>query len=284
MLKRSLLLTLALIVFSHSAAAQITVTDDLGYSVALPQAARRVVALSPHAVELVYAVGAGSTLVAAVEYSDTPKQARRLPRVGSHAGFDLERIAALKPDLIIAWPMGGERQLQHLQSLAIPVYRSAPTRLEHIGSTLLSLGKLLGHEQEAQNAQQAFAQRLQTLRLEYAQQRPLRVFYQVWAQPLMTIGGPHTISEALQVCGAQNIFADLSMPAPSVSHEAVFQRRPDVVIVNAPTGQSEALKKNWKHLPVLLLDNDALARPVPRMLDAIAQMCQKIERIRSGRP
>jgi iron complex transport system substrate-binding protein len=89
MLKRSLLLTLALIVFSHSAAAQITVTDDLGYSVALPQAARRVVALSPHAVELVYAVGAGSTLVAAVEYSDTPKQARRLPRVGSHAGFDL---------------------------------------------------------------------------------------------------------------------------------------------------------------------------------------------------
>ncbi len=278
MLKYRLLLTFFSVFLSHSAQAQISVADDFGNIIVMPHAAKRVVALSPHAVELVYAAGAGSTLVAAVDYSDTPDEARQLPRVGGHAGFDLERIAALKPDLIIAWPMGGERQLQRLESLGVAIYRSAPTRLEQIGSSLLSLGKLLGYEAQAQQAQLVFQQRLQALRQQYARPKPVRVFYQIWAQPLMTIGGRHTISEGLQVCGGYNIFADLDIPAPSVSREAVLQRQPEMVIVNASAVPAEALKKSWKHLPVVPVENSALARPVPRMLDAIAELCQKIAR------
>jgi iron complex transport system substrate-binding protein len=281
-LKYSLLLTFFAVLLSHSARAQISVADDWGNVIVMPHAAKRVVALSPHAVELVYAVGAGSTLVAAVDYSDTPHKAQQLPRVGSHAGFDLERIAALKPDLIIAWPMGGERQLQRLESLGVPIYRSAPTRLEQIGSSLIPLGKLLGYEAEAQKAQQVFQQRLQVLRQQYARPRPIRIFYQVWAQPLMTIGGHHTISDALQVCGGHNIFSDLTIPAPSVSREAVFQRHPEIVIVSASAVQTASLKKSWKNLPVVPVENSALTLPVPRMLDAIAEMCQKIARARQA--
>jgi iron complex transport system substrate-binding protein len=203
--------------------------------------------------------------------------------VGGHAGFDLERIAALKPDLIVAWPMGGERQLHRLESLGIPIFRSAPTRLEQIGRSLLSLGKLLGKEASAQHAQQQFEEQLQTLRQQYAHRRVLRVFYQAWSAPLMTLGGQHTISDALQVCGAQNLFADLHLPAPSVSQEAVLQRHPDLVIVNAAATTLGELKNTWKQVPIVVLKNDALTRPVPRMLEAVGQMCESIDQVRQGR-
>ena len=245
--------------------AQVQALDDFGHTVVLAQAAQRVIALAPHAVELVDAAGGSARLVAAVDYSDYPPYALQLPRVGNHAGFDLEKIAALKPDLIVAWPLGGERQLQGLAALHIPVFRSAPRTLESIPASIEQLGILLGTSAVAQRAAQQFRMQLQNLRTQYQSRSEgktkLRVFYQTWAQPLMTIGGQHSISEALRVCGAENIFADLKVAAPVVSAEAVLLRQPQLT-----------LKSD---------DYPLLARPTPRLLEGVAQLCATLSKTRS---
>lgn len=233
--------------------AQVQAVDDFGHIVVLAKPAQRIVALAPHAVELVDAAGGGARLVGAVEHSDYPPYALQLPRVGNHAGFDFEKIAALKPDLIVAWPLGGERQLQGLEALQIPVFRSAPRTLEGIPASLEQLGILLGSRAVAQRAAQQFRTQLQHLRTQYQSKIKLRVFYQTWSQPLMTLGGQHTLNEVLNLCGAENIFADLKVAAPVVSAEAVLLRQPQLT-----------LKSD---------DFPLLARPTPRLLQEVARLC-----------
>ncbi len=266
---------------AHSAPVQ--AYDDTGVSLTLPTAAQRVVALAPHAVELVYAAGAGHTLVGAVEYSDTPAAARRLPRVGNHAGFDLERIAALRPDLIIAWPLGGARQLQKIESLGIPVYRSAPRTLEAIAVSTEQLGRLLASEPAAQAAARRYRDQLAALRQRYAGQtgeRPLRVFYQSWPQPLMTIGADHTINEALEICGARNVFNDVNTAAPVVSREAVLARHPQVVLLSGSAERQHAVQAQWKEIPVVVVSGDALVRPTLRIAQGIAALCRALSGVK----
>jgi vitamin B12 transport system substrate-binding protein len=118
------------------------------------------------------------------------------------------------------------------------------------------------------------------LRQRYQRAEPLRVFYQVWSPPLYTVGGGQIISDALSVCGARNVFDDLTLPAPQVSIESVLQRNPEVILA-ADQPQLDA----WKAWPqvaavaqgrLLLVPDKGLERPSGQMLEALAQLCQVI--------
>ncbi|MGS1035347.1 cobalamin-binding protein [Burkholderia glumae] len=297
---RSLALGLALGLggAAPAAAAAVSVTDDAGRAVTLAAPARRVISLAPHATELLYAAGGAAAMVGAVAYSDYPAAARALPRVGDNRSLDLERIAALKPDLIVVWRHGGaERQTAQLQALGIPVYVSEPQRLDDVAVSLDRLGRLLGTREVADAAADAYRRRIAALRARYAARPPVAVFLQIWDRPLMTLNGSQTVSDVLRLCGGRNVFAALKPVAPTVNDEAVLAADPEAIIATAQgaTAGDAALPSlaRWQRWPQLTavardnlfaIDGDLLTRPTPRLALGAEQVCRDLETARSRRP
>jgi iron complex transport system substrate-binding protein len=273
--------------------AAITVKDDAGNSVTLAKPAQRVIAMAPHITELLFAAGGGDRVVGAMNYSDYPEAAKRVPLVGSDAQVDLERVVALRPDLLVVWQTGNtERQLSQLKSLNIPIFYSEPKKLDEVATSLTRLGRLMGTDAAAQAAARNYRQKLATLTATYAQRPPVRVFYQIWEKPLFTLNGEHVVSDALRVCGGRNVFAGLKVTAPSVSTEAVLQENPEAIIGSEQhDGQSGInIWKPYKGMlavqrgNLFMLDSELLVRSTPRMADGIAVLCEKLDTARSRRP
>jgi iron complex transport system substrate-binding protein len=231
--------------------------------------------------------------VGVVEYSDFPEAAKRVRQVGDFARPDLESIAALKPDLVVIWQSGNiSGVLQRLAGLGLTVYQTQPDRLDDIPSNIEKLGRLTGSEGVSKRAATEFRQRLTRLRVRYSQQPPVKVFYQTWHKPLMSVGGNQVISEVIRLCGGDNIFAGLNSKAPNVSLEAVLAANPEAIIASGmgyetPIGLNEWRK--WKQLKAVARGNlfhvpaDLMQRPTPRLLDGAELLCRDLESVRIRR-
>ena len=272
-------------IFSPAAWAAIDLVDDAGQKLKLAQPPKRIVSLAPHVTELVFAVGAGAQLVGADSASDYPQTAQALPRIGDYSRVNFERIAALKPDLIIAWASGNRpADLHTLRRMGIPILVTEAHRLADVSRLLRLIGRASAHSEAGEAAAQAFEQRLRTLKTRYAQRKPLRVFYQVWERPLMTVGGQHWISDALALCGGRNVFADLHAASPTVSLEAVLARAPEVIVSGSDGPDSRPMWQRFPRLPAVRrgafvrIDADTLHRPTPRLLDGATALCEAISR------
>jgi iron complex transport system substrate-binding protein len=275
-----------------NASAAITVIDDNGKPVTLQKPALRVVALAPHVTELLYAAGGAGRIIAAVDYSDYPEQAKRLPRVGSNREVDMERIAALKPDLIVVWMHGSsERQIEQIRALGIPMFHSEPKKLTEIPASLTRLGKLMGTEPAADAAAAAMRKELAALAARYAGRPPVRMFYQVWHKPLHTLNGGHIVSDAVRLCGGENIFASMKVTAPVVGIETVLQEDPEVILAGSRSKDEDSVAM-WKAYPAMTavrranlfqVDGNLLNRSGPRMIAGAAQLCEKLELARQNR-
>ena len=275
------------------ATAEIRLTDDAGRSVTLEHPARRIISLAPHMTELLFAAGAGGQVVGTVEYSNYPPAAQRVARIGDSAQLDLERIVALKPDLVVVWQNGNaQRQLEKLLHLGIPVFYNKPRRLPDIARALEQLGRLAGTEAVALPAARAFAARAAELRRRYAGRDPVTLFYQIWDQPLLTVNGEHLISDVIHLCGGRNVFAGLGSLTPEISTEAVLAADPEAIgAVTAEAGQAGNLD-GWKRWPRLtavargnlfVIDSDIISRNTPRILDGAEQLCEHLAAARARR-
>jgi len=278
---------LALLVAGTPAAASVTVTDDAGRTVSLPAPAHRIVSLAPNITDTLFAAGAGAYVLGTSRFTEYPPEAKKVPVVGDATMIDLERIVGLKPDIVIVWKSGNNAaQVDKLVRLGLPVFYAETTRLADIPSALRRLGVLAGTEDTAERRAHDFASSLETLRTTYAGKRRLKVFYQVWDRPLMTIGRAQIIDDALALCGGDNIFADLTQAAPTVSREAVLARRPDVILGGGDGGALD----DWKRtgfLPaarngnVLSVDAPTLALPSPSILAGVTTLCRVLGEARS---
>ncbi|MBK7016513.1 MAG: cobalamin-binding protein [Sulfuritalea sp.] len=289
-----ILLPILLCLLLGGARAEIVVKDDRGVAVRLAAPAQRIVSLAPHITEVLYAAGAGSRIVGTVEYSDYPEAAQKIRRVGGYSRLDLEAIAALKPDLVIGWQSGNAAtHVDKLEKLGLTTFVSQPDRIEDIAATLESYGRLAGTGAVAQPAAQAFRERLAALRARYAKREPLRVFYQVWKQPLTTVNGRQIISDAIRLCGGGNVFDGLQSLAPKVSVEAVLAANPEVILAS---GMGEERPewlddwRRWKQLTAVARDNlyfvppALIQRHTPRFLEGTEIICQHLETARAKRP
>jgi iron complex transport system substrate-binding protein len=275
-------------------ACALQVVDDRGVRLDLQGPAQRIVSLSPHITELLYAAGAGDRIVGTVAYSDYPAAAQRLPRVGDIRVLDLERIIALRPDLVIVWLTGSpQSQLDVLTALDLPIYYNEPRTLDEIGSTLERLGALAGTPEPAQAAAQAFRGRLAALRERYRGRDEVTVFHQIWEQPLMTVNGEHLISQVLQLCGGRNVFAQLRPLAAQVGVEAVLEADPEVIGAGGMGSPSEAGLATWLAWPQLravarrnfyVVDPSLISQHAPRILDGAEQICSQLDAARARRP
>lgn len=270
-------------------AGRVAVAADGGRADAPADPPSRVVTLAPHLAELVYAAGAGHRLAGVTSYTDYPPEAAALPHIGDAFRVDLERIAVIDPDLILAWAEGTPRALvARLRELGYPMLVIRTRGLADIAAAIRRIGERLGTAAAAEQAARDFLQQLEAAVAGHADARPLRVFYQVASGPLYTVNGSHFISELIGRCGGRNVFADLGELAPVVTVESVLSRDPEVIL--APGGEPRVLERwrAWDSVTavgagnLLTVPPDTLARPSPRLVAGARDICAALESARAS--
>jgi iron complex transport system substrate-binding protein len=277
------------------------VTDDAHHTLTLARPFARVISLAPSLTELLYEAGAGDRLVGTVDYSDYPIQARKVPRIGSNQKLDVERIAVLKPDLVLVWFHGNAaREVDQLAALGIPMFYLEPHRIEEIPSALERIGQLMGTSHAAQAAARRFRARHASLESHHAGDTPVRVFYQITATPLLTINDQQIISDAIRLCGGRNVFGKESMLVPQLSTESVVAANPDVILTarwNADDeGSGDAVRspedpslRTWARFSKMkavqtgqlwLIPGAQISRHGPRILDGAQAICTALDEAR----
>jgi iron complex transport system substrate-binding protein len=261
--------------------------------VTLDHPARRIVALAPHLTELVYAAGAGDQLVGVGRYSDFPPEALAKPVISDAFAVNYEALTLLKPDLVLVWGSGTpERTKSKLRTLGVPVYEIEVRSVAGLADTLRSIGRLAGTEGVAQARAQAITGDWAALKSTYAGRKPVRVFFQLWDAPLMTLNGQHLISSAIAACGGTNVFGEVSTLTATVSWEVAVQRDPELVMTAGSAGEP-AKPGRWAEFPQVSatrhgqfgrIEGDLIARSGPRFVDGARELCVAIDRARQGLP
>lgn len=283
---------LALIPNSVYGAEAITVVDDIGRAVRLKRPATRIVSLAPHITENLFTAGIGHRVIGAVNYSDYPAEASRIPSVGGYDNLDIETILALQPDLVVAWKEGNQfQQVERLMKLGLTVFVNEPKRLEDVAADIIRFGTLGGREDHARAVAQEYIAGLSRLRNKYSGLEKVTVFYQVWPNPLITVTDQQIIGNVIRLCGGSNIFAELDTPTPQVGKEAVLTANPDAIIAS---GMNEARPdwldewKQWSFLKATKFGNlffigpDIIQRHTARILQGSQQLCEILEQVRNS--
>ncbi len=251
----------------------------------------RVVTLAPNLAELVFAAGAGSTLVGVSAYSDYPDKVAALPVIGDAFVVDQELLALIKPDILLAWQSGTpEHVVDRLSNRGYRVEVIRTRSLQDIALALEQIGELTGFADSAANAAAEFRQGLAALADRFSDADPISVFYQIQTRPLYTLSGDHYVSELIGLCGGQNIFSDLINLAPLVAVEAVIERNPEILLVSSDSGENALnIWDQWPDLAAIRFGNryvmqaDHIGRPTPRILLAGEALCNALQQGRINR-
>jgi iron complex transport system substrate-binding protein len=288
---RRLAVLAAALVVTCAAAAEIRVTDDRGRALVLPQPATRIVTLSPHLAEIAFAAGAGAKVVGVSAYTDFPPAAARLPIVSDHGKVNFEEVARLKPDLALMWASGNRApDFDRLEARGVPVFTTEARRPEDIVRILRQVGQLAGTEGAADAAARELEAGFAGLRERYRGRALVRVFYEIWPEPLMTVNGQHLISHLVEMCGGQNVFAGAAPLTPTISREQVLAADPDAIVIAAPAPRAAGRIAFWRGSQlragregkVYAVDPAAAHRMSPRIIDGGTELCETLARARGN--
>jgi len=251
----------------------------------------RLVTLAPSLTELVYAAGAGDTLVGVSAYSDYPPPALDLPIIGDAFVVDQEHLAVLRPDLLLVWQSGTPAHVvDELRRVGYNVEVIRTRSLGDVASALRRIGELTGHDNSAMQVATLFEENLQSIRKKFADLEDVRVFYQVSRRPLFTVNGEHYVSELIDLCGGSNVFADLNDLAPTVDVEAVVERDPELMLASSDAGEDAFGEwRRWPHIAAnryqnhFLMPADSIGRATPRLAAAAEAVCSALQEARTRR-
>lgn len=277
---------------AQSAAGEIAQRDDRGVEIVLAAPAARIVALAPHLVEAAFAAGAGGKLVGVSTHSNFPAEAAKIAVVSDATHVDFEALARLKPDLVLAWRSGTRaRDVAQLEARGLRVFSTDAAVLEDVPRVVRALGRLAGTAAIADRRAAELQAELDALRSRHAGRPPVRVFYEIWHEPLMTVNGRHLVSGMIALCGGTNVFADAGPLTPVVSREQVLAANPDAILVSAPPDQARETAASWRHFATLravqrgqihAMDPDLVNRMGPRAVEGAAAICATLERVRAA--
>lgn len=253
----------------------------------------RIIALSPHSVELLFLLGVGDKIVATTSFADYPEAAKAIPVIGGYNGIQIEKVLSLKPDLVIAWEGGNKMDdIAQLERLGINVYRSKTNSLSEIADEILSLGNLIGVQLKAKEESEKFLYGLASLKKQYANKESVRFFYQLWSEPLRAMAAKSWINEMLVGCGGENIFDASIGDYPQVSIENVLAEQPEVIIIPSHHGHGLGEGDFWQKWPevpavknnkMFYVDGDLLHRFSVRTLEGMRDVCEKLESVRHAK-
>ncbi|MDX1729054.1 MAG: cobalamin-binding protein [Pseudoalteromonas tetraodonis] len=261
------------------------------FAVNVPQALAdkplRIVALAPHIVENLYAIGAGDLIVGTLDYADYPQEATKIERIGGYNGISIEKLLMLKPDMVIAWKSGNQAEdLAKIKRLGIELYLSDPRFIEGVASEILKLGQITGHIEQSKQVAETFTAKLNAIKVTQKDKTTLTGFYQLWPEPMMTVSKNTWINQLIETCQVTNVFANSDTDYPQISIENVIVTKPQVIIIPDEKSKRVIPTVNWQQWPeipavkyeqFISVNADLLHRFTPRMLDGLAQMCDKVD-------
>jgi len=249
------------------------------------QTFERILALTPHVCDMLDAIDATSKVVGVVSYCDDPKKDHLLPEVGSYKGIHVESALRLKPDVAIVLNRA-VRGVAQLEQAGVHIVVSNPESFDDIFSDILMIGDLTGHQAQAKVLVNKQRQRLQVVRQHRSPH--VRVFYELWSKPMLTVGGRGFIHQLIQEAGGDNVFAHIPLEAPRVNVESVIRAKPRLIIV--PLEKRDLHEREifwWRWLGkgqvrIVAMNPDLLHRPGPRLLEGLEQL--QITFSREGQP
>ena len=276
---------------SHNQSAPVSsetreVTDEAGRRVLLPLKIQRIVSLAPNLTEIVYAVGAGDSLVGDTEYCDYPVAAKNVAKIGDTMHPSIERIIALKPQIVLVSTASQlETFTKQLDQQKIAVYVTNPRSLDEVFRSVETLGDLFGHHDGAASIVTDMRARSHAVEVGMRSVRPVKVFYQVSDEPLYTIGRESYLTDLVRRAGGVSVTADVPTAFPRFSDEAALAARPEAIIL--PTGGSmgsanSTVAASLKNSPAALnnrvyrINEDHLQRPGPRLVDGLEEMARAL--------
>ena len=226
------LIALALLCISLPAFARRVLTDDLGRSVAVPDHPHRLICLMPSVVDDVYALGAGSDVIAVTDYTKYPPEAKTKPTVGLPLSPSLETIVSLHPDLVLgSGDLNQGETVKQLQKLEIPVFLVRARGIEGIYTSLAVIGRALNREQEAARLIDSLRERVRAVRERVAGKPVVNVLMPIWYDPIVTIGKDAYITNLIEIAGGHSVTSDVPEEWPEISLEAVLARAPDALLL-----------------------------------------------------
>jgi iron complex transport system substrate-binding protein len=259
-----------------------------------PSYPQRIITVAPHLSEVVESAGGANRLISVSAYSNFPESVKQLPITSDARSIDLEKMKKLRPDLIIYWRGGTpETQIESIKKTftSISVVSVEPKKLTDIANDIESIGKLLGTETIAKKNAEILRSQINDLKKRYQNKhsRKVRVFYQVWAQPLMTLNQDHLIADIINICGGEQLFAKEKLLVPTVSREAVVKANPEIIFTAVDTKQMKTDWSMWSSIPQLAasqkkafvdIDGDMISRPSSRIMQGAQKICSEIDKIR----
>jgi iron complex transport system substrate-binding protein len=286
-LRAALLLSFLFAGSGHAADSTRQLRDDTGDTITVGSAPCRIVSLAPGTTAMLFAAGAGHCMVGTIAHSDEPAEAARVPLVGDAETLDFEQLIGLRPTVVVVAVDVVQRvRIDRIRALGIPVYQVHVTRLAQMPESLRRLGTLAGTETVANRKADELAAELAALDARYRNRTKIRVLYQIWDRPIYTIGGRHVITDALTLCGAVNVFADLETAAPAVTREAAVLRNPEMILASAPPGAADEWLAEWRNFPALAAVRNGqlvsyadtrIDRMGPSVIAATGQLCEVVD-------
>lgn len=277
-------ITVILTVFCANLSCARTVTDEIGRSVTMPAAPKRIVSLAPGITETLYELGLEDKIVGVTSYCDWPARARQKPRIGGFTNPSLEKIVSLKPDLIIATADGNRKDtVDQLARLGLPVYVTNPSDTDRILNSILHIGEITDQASVAKRLVAKLRKRLDNIAGQIRNKKRPRVFFQIGLEPVITAGRGTLISEVIDRAGGINIAGLDTARYPRYSAEGIMAGSPDIILFAPMANDKEfaAVKSYWQKLAqipaiknkkIYLIDTDLISRASPRIFDAIETM------------
>lgn len=268
-----------------------TVLDDTQTEVTVTSDSCRIVSLAPGTTAMLFAVGAGHCLVGTIAHSKEPAEAAALTIVGDAETLDFEQLLTLRPSVVVVAVDVVQRvRIDRIRALGIPVYQVHVRRVAGMPESLRRLGALTRTGATAEASAARLDAQLTRIAARYRGRPNVRVLYQIWDQPIYTVGGQHVITDALQICGATNVFAELATAAPAVTREAAVLRDPDLILVSAPPASANDWIAEWRRIPTLravrgaklvAYADERMDRMGPSLIEATEGLCRVVEAARS---
>ena len=251
-----------------------------------------IIALSPHVVEMLFDIGAGSQIIGTTDFSDYPEQAKEITRVGNYLRIQLESVIALKPDLIIAWKTGSPSDdISRLKKLGFNIVYSNPKQLSDISKELRYFGQLTGRVKQANLVADKFDSDLKVIKETYLGKKELIGFYELWDNPLTTVSKDSWPQQFFDICRVINPFENVSASYPQINIEEVLKEQVEIIVQPLSINQTDKKGFNWhkwpvipavKHKHVIKTDADALHRMTLRNLNALEVLCEDIDQVRKS--
>ncbi len=264
------------------------IIDDAGRAIEMGAEPQRIVSLSPGNTETLFALGLGERVVGVTEYCDYPVEARGKTKVGGFARINIERVVSLEPDVVFATGGVQVRIVQQLENLGIKTVVLRPETVEGILDDIRLVGEITNRNSEANTLTRTLKDRIEMIKAttERSASKP-RIYYEIWHDPLMSVGQGTWINELVQLAGGGNIFSDSSDPYPIINSELVIERDPEVIfmkigymggvakedIINRPGWDRISAVKNGR---IYEIDENVLIRPGPRIIDGLEALAMAI--------